>query len=141
MSPHYVAELARNPEKLKLGGEVKLITVMFCDIRGVTTLSEGLSAAELGQLLNEFLTPMTDIIMAHKGTIDKYIGDCIMAFWNAPLDDPDHAKNAVAAGQEMRLKLVELNQGWAAEGRPALHVRHRIHTRGCNVRQLRPPPP
>src|SRR5260370_24030330 len=102
MSPHYVAELARNPEKLKLGGEVKLITVMFCDIRGFTSLSEGMSAAELGQLINEFLTPMTDIIMAHKGTIDKYIGDCIMAFWNAPLDDPDHAKNAVPSAQNMR---------------------------------------
>src|SRR5439155_17708711 len=96
MSPHYVAELARNPEKLKLGGEVRTVTIMFCDIRGFTTMSEGLTSAELGQLINEFLTPMTDIIMAHKGTIDKYIGDAIMAFWNAPLDDPDHAKSAGA---------------------------------------------
>ena len=133
MSPHYVAELARNPEKLKLGGEVRLITVMFCDIRGFTSLSEGLSAAELGQLINEFLTPMTDIIMAHKGTIDKYIGDCIMAFWNAPLDDPDHARNAVAAGQEMRLKLVELNEAWVAEGRLALNVGIGINTGECSV--------
>ncbi len=133
MSPHYVAELARNPEKLKLGGEVKLITVMFCDIRGFTTMSEGLSAAELGQLINEFLTPMTDIIMAHKGTIDKYIGDCIMAFWNAPLDDPDHAKNAVAAAQEMRLKLVELNEAWTAESRPELHIGIGVNTGECSV--------
>jgi adenylate cyclase len=133
MSPHYVAELARNPEKLKLGGEVKLITIMFCDIRGFTTLSEGLSAAELGQLINEFLTPMTDIVMAHKGTIDKYIGDCIMAFWNAPLDDPDHAKNAVAAAQDMRKKLVELNAAWEAEGRRALHVGIGINTGECSV--------
>jgi adenylate cyclase len=133
MSPHYVAELARNPEKLKLGGEVKLITVMFCDIRGFTSLSEGLSAAELGHLINEFLTPMTDIIMAHKGTIDKYIGDCIMAFWNAPLDDPDQAKNAVAAAQEMRLKLVELNEAWEAEGRPALHIGIGVNTGECSV--------
>jgi len=133
MSPHYVAELARNPEKLKLGGEVKMITVMFCDIRGFTSLSEGLSAAELGHLINEFLTPMTDIIMVHKGTIDKYIGDCIMAFWNAPLDDPDQAKNAVAAAQEMRLKLVELNQAWEAEGRPALHIGIGVNTGECSV--------
>ena len=133
MSPHYVAELARNPEKLKLGGEVKLITVMFCDIRGFTTLSEGLSAEQLGHLINEFLTPMTDIIMAHKGTIDKYIGDCIMAFWNAPLDDPDQAKNAVAAAQEMRLKLVELNRAWEAEGRPALHIGIGVNTGECSV--------
>ena len=133
MSPHYVAELARNPEKLKLGGEIKMITIMFCDIRGFTTLSEGLSAEELGQLINEFLTPMTDIIMAHKGTIDKYIGDCIMAFWNAPLDDPDHAKNAVAAAQDMRKKLVELNEAWEAEGRHALHVGIGINSGECSV--------
>ncbi len=130
---HYAAELARNPEKLKLGGEIKLITVMFCDIRGFTALSEGLSAAELGQLINEFLTPMTDVIMAHKGTIDKYIGDCIMAFWNAPLDDPDHAKNAVAAAQDMRRKLVELNAAWMAAGRPELHIGIGINTGECSV--------
>ncbi len=133
MSPEYVEQLAQNPEKLKLGGEIKLITVMFCDIRGFTSLSEGLSAAELGQLINEFLTPMTDIIMAHRGTIDKYIGDCIMAFWNAPLDDPDHAKNAVAAAQDMRRKLVELNAAWEAEGRRALHVGIGINTGECSV--------
>ena len=133
MSPHYVAELARNPEKLKLGGEIKLITIMFCDIRGFTTLSEGMTSEQLGVLINEFLTPMTDIIMAHKGTIDKYIGDCIMAFWNAPLDDPDHAKNAVAAAQDMRLKLVELNAAWEAEGRRALHVGIGVNTGECSV--------
>jgi len=133
MSPHYVAELAKNPEKLKLGGEVKLITVMFSDIRGFTTMSEGMSAAELGHLINEFLTPMTDIIMAHKGTIDKYIGDCIMAFWNAPLDDPDQAKNAVAAAQEMRLKLEELNLAWQAEGRPVINIGIGINTGECSV--------
>ena len=97
LSPQYVEELAKNPEKLVLGGEIRLMTIMFCDIRGFTSLSEGMTSHELGQLINEFLTPMTEIIMEHKGTIDKYIGDCIMAFWNAPLDDPDHAKNAVAA--------------------------------------------
>ena len=69
--------------------------------------------------INTFLTPMTEIITEHKGTIDKYIGDCIMAFWNAPLDDPDHARNAVRAVQAMRAKLVELNRGWEAEARAA----------------------
>jgi len=133
MSPHYVAELARNPEKLKLGGEIKLITVMFCDIRGFTTMSEGMTSEQLGHLINEFLTPMTDIIMAHKGTIDKYIGDCIMAFWNAPLDDPDHAKNAVAAAQDMRERLVELNEAWVAEGRPELHIGIGVNTGECSV--------
>jgi len=133
MSPHYVEELAQHPEKLVLGGETRLMTIMFCDIRGFTTLSEGMTSHELGQLINEFLTPMTEIIMAHKGTIDKYIGDCIMAFWNAPLDDPDHAKNAVAAAQDMRRKLVALNEAWAAEGRRLLHVGIGVNTGECSV--------
>jgi len=133
MSPYMVAELARHPEKLVLGGEIKLITIMFCDIRGFTTLSEGLSAEELARLINNFLTPMTEIITTHKGTIDKYIGDCIMAFWNAPLDDPDHAKNAVLAAQAMRRRLVELNEEWAAVGRRQLHVGIGINTGECCV--------
>ncbi len=133
MSPQYVAQLARNPEKLVLGGEIRLMTIMFCDIRGFTSLSEGMSAHELGQLINQFLTPMTEIVMAHQGTIDKYIGDCIMAFWNAPLDDPEHAKNAVAAAQDMRRKLIELNQSWAAEERRTLQVGIGINTGECSV--------
>jgi adenylate cyclase len=133
MSPHMVAELAKHPEKLKLGGEIKLITIMFCDIRGFTTLSEGLTAHELGQLINDFLTPMTEVITNHQGTIDKYIGDCIMAFWNAPLDDPDHAKNAVAAANDMRKRLVELNREWAAAGRRQIHIGIGINTGECCV--------
>jgi adenylate cyclase len=133
VSPDYVEELARNPEKLVLGGEVRLMTIMFCDIRGFTSLSEGLSAHELGQLINSFLTPMTEIIMEHKGTIDKYIGDAIMAFWNAPLDDPDHAKNAVAAAVDMRLKLNELNRVWATEGRRMLEIGIGVNTGECSV--------
>ncbi|HTV88964.1 MAG TPA: adenylate/guanylate cyclase domain-containing protein [Stellaceae bacterium] len=133
LSPHYVEELAKNPEKLQLGGEIRLMTIMFCDIRGFTSMSEGMTSHDLGQLINEFLTPMTEIIMAHKGTIDKYIGDCIMAFWNAPLDDPDHARNAVAAAQEMRKKLIELNAAWAAAGRKVLHIGIGINTGECSV--------
>src|SRR5216683_387602 len=120
MSPHFVAELAAHPEKLKLGGEARLMTIMFCDIRGFTSLSEKLDAVSLTQFMNSFLTPMTEIITDRQGTIDKYIGDCIMAFWNAPLDDPDHAKNAVQAAQAMRRKLVELNHLWRIE--PAYQV-------------------
>src|SRR5439155_15651263 len=82
MSPHFVAELAAHPEKLKLGGEARIMTIMFCDIRGFTSLSETLDAVRLTQFMNSFLTPMTEIITERKGTIDKYIGDCIMAFWN-----------------------------------------------------------
>ncbi len=121
MSPHYVEELARHPEKLVLGGEMRVMTIMFCDIRGFTSRAEGMDAHALTHFMNTFLSPMTEIITEEKGTIDKYIGDCIMAFWNAPLDDPDHAKNAVHAAQLMRRKLVELNHMWteeaAAEGR------------------------
>jgi|SRR5271165_237521 len=112
MSPQYVDELARHPERLKLGGQARPMTIMFCDIRGFTSLSEHLDAAALTRFMNSFLSPMTEIITERKGTIDKYIGDCIMAFWNAPLDDPDHAKNAVRAAQAMRQKLVELNREW-----------------------------
>jgi adenylate cyclase len=141
LSPQYVAELAKNPEKLRLGGEMKPITVMFCDIRGFTSMSESLvhefgprrGAEELANLINEFLTPTTEIIMNHKGTIDKYIGDATMAFWNAPLDDPDHARNAVAAAQEMRAKLVELNEGWRAQGRRTLNIGIGINTGECSV--------
>ena len=139
MSPHYVEELARHPEKLVLGGEARELTIMFCDIRGFTTLSEGLDAHALTTLMNGFTSPMTEIITEHKGTIDKYIGDCIMAFWNAPLDDPDHAENAVRAAQAMRRKLDELNRGWEAEARAAgkpfktLHFGIGINTGECVV--------
>jgi adenylate cyclase len=75
---------------------------MFCDIRGFTSLSEKLDAESLTQFMNSFLSLMTEIITGRKGTIDKYIGDCIMASWNAPLDDPDHVENAVQAAQAMR---------------------------------------
>jgi adenylate cyclase len=115
MSPHYVQELAAHPEKLVLGGESRTMTIMFCDIRGFTTLAEGMDARTLTKFMNSFLAPMTEIITERKGTIDKYIGDCIMAFWNAPLDDPEHAQNAVRAAQAMRRELVELNRGWEAE--------------------------
>src|SRR5271166_293449 len=115
MSPHYVDELAAHPERLKLGGQTRIMTIMFCDIRGFTSLSEKLDAESLTHFMNGFLSPMTEIITERKGTIDKYIGDCIMAFWNAPLDDPDHAKNAVRAAQAMRRQLVELNREWEAE--------------------------
>ena len=139
MSPHYVAELARNPEKLVLGGEARVLTVMFCDIRGFTAMSEGLTPHELTHLMNSFTSPMSEIITEAQGTIDKYIGDCIMAFWNAPLDDPDHAKNAVRAAQQIRRKLVDLNRKLKSEaeasGRPyhELRVGIGINTGECVV--------
>jgi adenylate cyclase len=119
LAPELVAELAAHPERLQLGGEMRPMTILFCDLRNFTTLAEGMDARTLTSFLNSFLSPMTEIIIAQKGTIDRYLGDGIMAFWNAPLDDPDHAKNAVRAALAMRRKLVELNRGWEAEAQAA----------------------
>ena len=102
-----------------------------------------MDAQTLTRFMNRFLSPMTEIITEEKGTIDKYIGDCIMAFWNAPLDDPDHATNAVRAAQAMRRRLVELNRGWAdeaaASGTPFRPVQMGIgiNTGECVRRQFR----
>ena len=115
LSPILVEQLTRNPERLKLGGEMRELTLMFCDIRGFTQIAERLEPQALTRLINGFLTPMTSVIQQAGGTIDKYIGDCIMAFWNAPLDDPKHAANALRAALAMRAELERLNQGWREE--------------------------
>jgi len=115
LSPVLVDQVSKNREQLKLGGENRDLTVMFCDIRGFTKMSEGLDPQQLTHVINQFLTPMTDIIQANGGTIDKYIGDCIMAFWNAPLDIPQHERKAVTAAYGMRSELVRLNETLAAE--------------------------
>jgi adenylate cyclase len=127
VSPTVVAKLAADPTVLRLGGEERRVTLMFSDLRGFTTLSEGKSATELTRFLNDYLTPMTDIVLGRRGTVDKYIGDAIMAFWNAPLDDERHAAHAVEAALRMRATLAELNAVWArqaeAVGRVAQPVR------------------
>ncbi|MES1151400.1 MAG: adenylate/guanylate cyclase domain-containing protein, partial [Dongia sp.] len=115
LSPEMVERVAAHPEQLKLGGENREITVMFSDIRGFTKLSEGLDPQALTHVINAFLTPMSKLINDHSGTIDKYIGDCIMAFWNAPLDVPHHAREAVRTAVEMRRTLKRLNEQFAAE--------------------------
>ncbi len=115
LSPAVVERLARDPSSLRLGGETRAMTLLFCDIRGFTSISETLEADELTRFINRFLTPMTDIILRCGGTIDKYMGDAIMAFWNAPLDDPDHAANAARAALEMTARLAPLNAAWQAE--------------------------
>ena len=124
LSPAMVERLAADPAQLKLGGETREMTFLFSDIRGFTTISEGFKSdpQALTRLINQFLTPMTDRILAHRGTIDKYMGDCIMAFWNAPLDDPQHQLNACRAALAMRAELVALNarlkEEAEQEGRP-----------------------
>ena len=110
LAPAMVKRLVANPGLLRLGGEVRNLTIMFCDIRDFTTISERMEATALTALLNDFLTPMSEAVMENGGTIDKYIGDSIMAFWNAPLDEPDHARHACRATLEMRRRLFILNK-------------------------------
>lgn len=109
ISKTFMEELTKNPEKLKLGGEVRDLSVMFTDIRSFTKISENLSPEELIQLMNDFLTPMSDLVMESRGTIDKYMGDAMMAFWNAPLDDPDHARQACLTALKMNKALGPVN--------------------------------
>jgi adenylate cyclase len=115
LSPDQVERIARHPELLQLGGEMREITVMFTDVRGFTRISEQFDPHGLTRFMNRFLTPMTDLIRNHRGTIDKYMGDAIMAFWNAPLDVDRHAALACDTALAMQARLVELNEEWKAE--------------------------
>ena len=139
LSPALVARLAERPEQLTLGGENRNMTILFTDIQGFTGIAEQLDAQALTKFMNRFLTPMTRLILECAGTIDKYIGDCIMAFWNAPLDDPQHAAHACQAALAMRDHLVVLNKAIAEEatieGRPPItvHIGIGINTGVCSV--------
>jgi len=122
VSAEVVSEVMKTPDKLQLGGARKEVTIFFSDIRGFTTLSEGLNPEKLVHLLNEYLSAMTDIIMKHQGLVDKYIGDAIMAFWGAPLEQENNAELACETSIEMQRKLAELNKKWALEKLPALKI-------------------
>lgn len=128
VAPAVVGKLIADPSLVRLGGEERRVTVMFSDLRGFTTLSEGKSATELTRFLNDYLTPMTEEVLSRLGTVDKYIGDAIMAFWNAPVDDARHAIHAVEAALGMRAALEPLNARWATEaaGRPFKPVKFGI---------------
>lgn len=117
LSPVVVERLAEHPDQLKLGGDLREMTIMFSDIRGFTTISEQFKDDPQGltRLINRTLTPMTDAVLEQAGTIDKYIGDCLMAFWNAPLDDEQHASHACRAALDMMAAIERLNQALAAE--------------------------
>jgi adenylate cyclase len=117
LSPALVEELVRSPDKLKLGGEQRRMTFLFSDVRGFTTISEYYKddPQQLTSVMNRYLTPMTNAIIERKGTIDKYIGDAIMAFWNAPLDDPEQELNACEASLEMLARLAVLNEAFERE--------------------------
>jgi len=109
LSPELVQRIASDPGQLELGGEERDMTVMFCDIRGFSRISEKLTPPRVIAFLIEFLTPTSEVLLAHKATIDKFIGDAILAFWNAPLDDPDHVRNAALASLALAEKIKELN--------------------------------
>jgi adenylate cyclase len=126
LSPDQVEAVVRNPDLLALGGEQREITVMFTDVRGFTRISEQFDPQGLTRFMNGLLTPMTGLIQERKGTIDKYMGDAIMAFWNAPVDVPNHVVLACETALAMQARLVELNAEWKAEaeaeGRPHIPV-------------------
>jgi adenylate cyclase len=124
MSPVLVEQLAQSPEKLVLGGEEREMTIMFSDVRGFTTISESYKHDPQGltALMNRFLTPLTNAILARNGYIDKYMGDAIMAFWNAPLDDPQHEINACEAAIDMLERIDELNKVREREAQEGGHA-------------------
>lgn len=128
VSKSVVNEMLKHPERLKLGGDKKDLTVLFSDIRGFTTISEGLTPEALVLLLNEYLTSMTDVVFKYDGTLDKYMGDALMAIYGAPLDQQDHASRACDSALEMIERLKGLNEKWIKEGKKPLDIGIGINT-------------
>ncbi|MDR3210824.1 MAG: adenylate/guanylate cyclase domain-containing protein [Planctomycetota bacterium] len=127
VSPSILEFLAKNPERISsIGGEQRNMTVLFSDIRGFTAISEVMTAGKLARFLNEYLTPMSDLVMKNMGTVDKFIGDAIMAFWNAPTDDPEHAKNTARTALEMLKCLEDMQESWSQRGLPKISI-------GCGI--------
>lgn len=126
--PELVDQMARDPSRYTMEGRSEVLTVLFSDIRGFTSIAEGLSPRDLSQLLNEYLTVMSNVIGEHRGTLDKYIGDAIMAFWGAPVAEPDHATRAVNAALAMQAQLASLNAKFRSRGWPELAIGVGINT-------------
>jgi adenylate cyclase len=120
VSPQIVEELIKCPSKASVGGQRRELTMLFADIVGFTAFSEQRPAEAVVAQLNEYLAAMTEVIFRWNGTLDKFVGDAIVVFWGAPLDQPDHAKLAVQCAVEMRATLRRLQDGWRKEGKPAL---------------------
>ena len=133
VAPAHIDRLLDDPAALSFAGESKKMTVLFSDIRGFTDMSETLSATDLKNLLNRYFTPMTAIIFEQQGTIDKYVGDMIMAFWGAPLNDPQHELHAVMAAMLMQKKQAALREEFERIGLPAIHTGIGINTGAMNV--------
>lgn len=133
ISADVVAEIVNNPDAIKPGGEKKELTIIFTDIAGFTSISEKLAAEELTELMNNYLDEMTNILFKHGGTLDKYIGDAIMGFWNHPTPQENHAARAVSCAIEMQKKLHELREKWMAQGLPKVEMRAGINSGTCMV--------
>ncbi len=131
--PAIVAEMSEREDDFGIGGDSREMTVLFSDVRNFTTISEGLEPDELTRMMNAYLTPVTGIIHRQKGTIDKYIGDAVMAFWGAPLRDPEHPRNAVMAALEMSRQMHLVRAEFKSKGWPELHVGIGINTGMMNV--------
>lgn len=131
--PERIDTLLKEGGDFGLEGQNKELTVLFADIRNFTTIAEALPAPELKKLLNDFFNPMTQVIFEHKGTIDKYVGDMVMAFWGAPLEDPNSSYNAVVSALAMQEKLKELNQAMQEKGGPHLRIGVGVNTGSMNV--------
>ncbi len=128
LSPQVIEEIVQDPSRLKLGGERKELSIFFSDVASFTSLSERLEPEELTALLNRYLTEMTDVIQSEGGTVDKYEGDAIIAFWNAPIDQPNHAERALRAAVRCQLKLTEINPELAKSAGAPLSARIGVHT-------------
>jgi adenylate cyclase len=134
VAPELVAKMAENPEAYNMDGESRELSVMFVDVRGFTTISEGLSPKALREYINLYLTAMSeDIRSSHQGTLDKYIGDAVMAFWGAPVHFPDHASRAVATSLLMQASAARLNREFIARGWPELHIGIGVNTGTMHV--------
>ncbi len=128
LSPAVMTEVLKDPDNLELGGVKRDMTVLFSDIRGFTSVSERMDPQDLVAFLNNFLTEMTDIVYVQKGVLDKYMGDCIMAFWGAPLIQPNHAELCVRTGYDMVKRLHQLQKIWISQGLPKLNIGVGVNT-------------
>jgi adenylate cyclase len=128
LAPDVVTQLVSQPGRLTLGGETRELTVMFADVAGFTTLAEGRDPGEVVSLMNECFEQLTGVIQAEGGTVDKFIGDAVMAFWNAPVAQPDHAARALRAARELLAAVARVNGSWASRGLPSLGMRVGVAT-------------
>lgn len=131
--PELADKMSQDPTHYSMEGQSREMTVLFSDIRGFTNFSEGLPPTDLAEVLNAYLSRMTAIVQQHRGTIDKYIGDAVMAFWNAPMDMPNHAEAAVQAALDMQAALPQLNREFAARGWPEVKIGIGVNTGRMSV--------